>query len=602
MENLEKRFNRRLFLIAFSIAIIFVLLGAYLVYFVNANYENYNDIVLSKKSGYNTRISISGKRGDIKDRNGIILATSIKTYNLIIDPSVINSYDDGRFLEPTIDALKDVYGYDKEELRKVIEEKKDKAYLRYKKGLSEEERDAFNNYKNDKNDEYRKTGLKNRINGIWFELEYKRYYPQDTVASNIIGFLNNDGNPVMGVEKYYDTDLSGETGRQYSYLDGDNNLRNVYIEASAGNDLILSIDYDIQSVAEQAINNFYKFDVGAKTVNVLIMDPRDGSVLAMAESNNFNLNAPRDRDFYVEKYGEEYVDEVGLENIWFSTWKNNIVQDTFEPGSTAKVFTSAMGLEEATVDLETVFECKGSITLEDGENKWTIRCINRKGHGEINLVEAIADSCNLAMAQIAEMIGPKKFAIYQRNFGFGEMTNIDLPSEADTKDLVYNENNMGRTDLSTNSFGQNFNVTMIQLASAFSSIVNGGFLYEPKVVDEIINNKGSVSNDIKKNLRKLTISKDTCDFLKASLLYTVTNGTGRLAQVRGKNIGGKTGTAEKLPRSDKNYLVSFIGFDNVDNPKYVVYVVVDTPNLEGEAQANSSFAVKIFKEIMESLN
>ena len=600
--ELEKRFHRRLFIIVFSVTIIFVLLGAYIIYFVNENYENYNDIVLSKKSGYNTRISISGKRGDIVDRNGVVFATSIKTYNLIIDPSVINSHDDGRYLEPTIEALNIVYGYDKEELRKLILEKSDKAYLRYKKELTEEEREAFNNYKTEKNDEFKKEGLKNRVNGIWFELEYKRVYPQNTMASNVIGFLNNDGTPVMGLEKFYDTELAGEAGRQYSYLDGDNNLRNVYIEASAGNDLMMSIDFDIQSVAEQAIKNFYDYEIGAKSVNVLIMDPRDGSVLAMAESNNFNPNAPRDKEYYVEKYGEEYVDEVGLENIWYATWKNNIVQDTFEPGSTAKVFTSCMGLEEASVDLETVFDCKGSITLEDGENKWTIRCINRKGHGEINLVEAIAESCNLAMVQIAEMIGVKKFATYQRNFGFGEMTNIDLPSEADTKDLVYNENNMGRTDLSTNSFGQNFNVTMIQLASAFSSIINGGFLYEPKIVEEIINNKGIINGNIKKNLKKLTVSKDTSDFMKASLLYTVTNGTGRLAQVRGKNIGGKTGTAEKLPRSDKNYLVSFIGFDDVDNPKYVVYVVVDVPNLEGEAQANSSFAVKIFKEIMESLN
>ena len=207
----------------------------------------------------------------------------------------------------------------------------------------------------------------------------------------------------------------------------------------------------------------------------------------------------------------------------------------------------------------------------------------------------------MSMAELGEMLGINSFVKYQKTFGFGEFTNIDLPNEADTSKFVYDERNMGRTDLATNSFGQNFNCTMVQMASAFSSAINGGKYYEPHLVKRIENEAGTYVRQIIKPVLRQTISKETSKYVRESLFETVETGTGKFAQIKDRNIGGKTGTAEKLPRADKNYLVSFIGFDDRDNPQIVVYVVVDQPNLEGEQQASAAFATTIFHDIMKDV-
>ena len=589
--------KKRLLFVSILITIIFVLLGGRLYYLTIEKGEEYNRIVLSARQvSYNSEI-IPSRRGDILDSDGNLLATSVKVYNLIIDPKVIFSYKDNRYVNATVDALSFVYGYNKWEIRDLIEEKKDKSYIRYARQLSKEEKDKFDEYRKSRNEEYKNLGVKERINGVWFEEEYKRYYPNDTLASNVIGFIGGDGRAVMGLEEYYDKELSGTNGRKYGYLGFDYELENVEKNSINGMNIVTTIDQRIQRICEEKLLKWQTEDIGSKSASAIVMNPNNGEIYAMASTNGFNLNSPRD----VSDLDPEYVKEVGIENIWFSRWKNVCVQDTFEPGSTAKVETFAATIDENLVAKDATFDCKGFIELDDGVHKWRIRCNNRNGHGVLTLMDTLTNSCNMSMAEMAEMLGIQAFTKYQKAFGFGEYTNIDLPNEADTGKLVYTKENMGRTDLATNSFGQNFNCTMVQLIAAFSSVINGGKYYEPHFVKRIENETGTYIRQIASQVIRQTISSRTSKYVREALFETVETGTGKLAQIKGRNIGGKTGTAEKLPRSDKKYLVSFIGFDDRDNPEIVLYVVVDEPNLEGEAQASASFATKIFHDIMKDI-
>lgn len=599
-ENLTKDFdeeneksillNKRLLLVKFFTAIIFVLLIFYLIFFVLKNYENYNHMVLSQRQNAYKQETFLAKRGSILDKNGNKLAESSKVYNLILDPKVMHTYDDNRFLDPTLEALSEVYEIDYLDLRDNVEKRKNSQYYRLLKKITPDEKTRFENYADEKNNEYIKTKSPNRIRGVWFEDDYKRYYKFDSILSNTIGFINEENSPVMGLELYYQNDLSGVDGRSFGFLDNKYNLSNITSHVKNGENIYTTFDLDIQRVVEDKIRKWQEEDIGSKKAACIVMDPRDGSILAMAGSNSFDLNNPR-----VATPSEG----VPIEETLYKNWYNICVQDTYEPGSTAKVFTVAAALEENLVNDKTTFECKGNIELDDGEHKWTIKCNNRNGHGKLDLKGSIVNSCNMCMSEMSELLGIDKFTEYQKIFGIGKPTNIDLPSEPDTSKLIYTKDNMGRTDLATNSFGQNFNVTMLQLISGFASIINGGDYYEPYIVKKIEDENGTIIYEKDITPLRKTVSKKTSDFIKNALFETVEKGTGRAARVRNFQVAGKTGTAEKLPREDKKYLVSFIGYYPIENPEKLIYVIVDEPNLEGEAQANSKFACNIFKEIVE---
>ena len=371
--------------------------------------------------------------------------------------------------------------------------------------------------------------------------------------------------------------------------------------------------------------------MGSKMAAAIVMNPKNGEILAMASTNRFDLNHPRDLDkmLYPDSlllemgkkealakykrehnnqelsedklstvYSNDEIMSLGSQVAWNQMWRNVAISDTYEPGSTVKPFTLAGALEENAIQQNTMFTCEGYITLSDGVKTWTIRCHKRDGHGTIDAEQAIMQSCNVYMMDTAFQEGAENFVKYQHVFGFGEKTGIDLPGEADTSALVYKADNLGKTSLATNSFGQNFNVSMIQMAAAFSSVVNGGSYFRPHVVKQILNANGTVIQEMEPELLRVTCSKATSDFLKEALYQTVEKGTGRPAQIQGYHVGGKTGTAQKLPRSEKNYLVSFCGFAPVEDPQLLVYVIVDTPNLDGEEQASASFATKIEQKIM----
>ena len=569
-----KRLRLKLLLLSVLIAIIFVFIAIRLFYLCVFFGEEYNRIILENRfSGYESEKVL--KRGDILDRNGNVLATSELIYNLILDPRIIHSEVDGRYFEETVDAICSFFGTEKDALVDTLNDRRDRAYVKYIVDIDKNEKEAFEKYITEKNLELEAEEKKQRINGIWFENDYKRYYINDNLASNVIGFLNNEKKGLMGLELYYDEKLS--SGENYN--------------------LVTTLDLNIQKIVEKNLKEWIEGEIGSKSASCIVLNPKNFEVLAMASTNYFDLNNPR----HLASVSEIEISENGIETYWYQNWYNKCIQDTYEPGSTTKVFTVAAGLEEGIIDEDIMFDCKGSIKLMDGKNSWTIKCNNIYGHGKLNLSESISKSCNMSMSYIADMIGIEKYTKYQDIFGFGSLTGIDLPFEADTTNLVYNKNNMGRTTLSTNAFGQNFNVTMIQLISAYASIVNGGSLYTPHIMKCFTNEEGHIVEEYENKLIRTTTSKTVSNFIKSALYKTVENGTGSMAKIKNYAIGGKTGTAEKLPREAKKYLISFIGFDNAVDPDLLCYVVIDEPNNMDENTINAQSATLLFRNIMKEI-
>ena len=618
--------------------LLFAILSVVIFQLVQNKGEEYSRIVLGQRqSGYGSR-AIQAKRGEILDRNGTVLAGSQKVYNLIVDPKVITSRNDDRYYKASIDALRDYFkGDERVELaeksinkNKGLALNKKSAYFKFKEGLSYEEKEAFQKYIDEKNAEYRKNGNKYEIKGLQFEDKYRRNYPYKELACNVIGFATDDDQGSGGVEQYYNDELIGVNGREYGYLDSDTKLQSVIREAADGNSIVTTLNFNIQRTVEKYLQEWQKEDVGSKMAAAIVMNPKNGEILAMASTNQFDLNHPReiDKSLYPETvlrelgkkeaaasykrehnqpisedavstvYSDAEIISFGTQVVWNQMWRNVVVSDSYEPGSTVKPFTLAGALEENAIRPNTTFRCDGYITLSDGVKTWNIRCHKRDGHGTLDAEQALMQSCNVYLMNAAFQEGAENFVKYQHIFGFGEKTGIDLPGEADTSSLVYKAESLGKTSLATNSFGQNYNVSMIQMAAAFSSIVNGGSYYRPHVVKQILNSNGTVIKNIEPEVLRVTNSQATSDFLKEALDQTVEKGTGRPAKIQGYHVGGKTGTAQKLPRSEKNYLVSFCGFAPVEDPEILVYVIVDTPNLDGEEQASASFATKIEQKIM----
>ena len=618
--------------------ILFMLLTYALFQIVRNNNEAFNRKVLRQRQTQYASKVLPAKRGDIMDRNGTILATSQKVYNLIVDARAMTAYKDKRYEEASLKALEEFFKEDVGELREYIEKQdalpdgKKSAYLKYKKRLSFEEKSAFLEYVEEQNKKYKKEGKKDRIKGLDFEEEYRRYYPYKNLACNIIGFTTDDGESGQaGVEQFYNKSLIGTNGRTYGYLDSDSKLQSVIREATDGNSLVTTINYNIQRTVEKYLLEWQTEDVGSKVASAIVMDPKTGEILAMASTKQYDLNEPRklndaeypeslllelgkkeaqivykreheNKSISTEEISQYFTQEellsYGRQAAWNEVWRNPIISDTYEPGSTVKPFTIAGALEESVIKPKTTFTCDGKVTLSDGVHTWNIRCHKRDGHGTLDAEQALMQSCNIYMMNTAFAEGAETFVKYQHIFGFGDKTTVDLPGEADTASLVYTAESLGKTTLATNSFGQNYNVTMIQMASAFCSVVNGGSYYRPHVVKQILNANGTVIKDVQPELIRVTVSEETSAFLREALFQTVEGGTGKPAQIQGYHVGGKTGTAQKLPRSAKNYLVSFCGFAPVEDPQLLVYVVVDTPNLDGEEQASASFATKIEQKIM----
>lgn len=583
--------QKKLVLLFVAIILAFVFLIGRITYINAANGEDYTRIVLDQQQ-YDSR-TIPFKRGDIVDRNGTKMATSERVYNVILDVKVMTSDEDS--IEPTIQVLKDCFEIDEEEVRDLIEENPSSRYNILKKGVDYETYKKFEAI--DEDDENYPD-----VAGIWLEEDYVRTYPYNTLASDVIGFTVDGNVGSNGIEASYNNTLNGTDGREYGYLDETSTVERTVKEAVNGDTVVSTIDLQVQSIVEKHILEFneqHKNEAsageGSKNTAVIVMNPQNGEILAEASYPNYDLNQPRDlTKYYTQETIDAMSDEEQLETL-NSLWNNFCVSDTYEPGSTFKPFTIAAGLETGILTGDETYYCGGVLHVGDHD----IHCSNRDGHGTQTLKQALENSCNVALMEIGEALGAEEFCRYQELFGFGEYTGIDLPGEGETSGLLYTPENMDAASLATNAFGQNFNVTMTQLAASFCSLINGGNYYEPHVVKQIQDENGNVTENIDPVLVKKTISEETSEVIKDYMLGVVQKGTGSSAAVEGYDIGGKTGTAEKLPRGNGKYLVSFIGYAPQENPEVVVYVVVDEPNVA--AQASSSYATELASKIMSEI-
>lgn len=597
----NKKMQKKLVVLFVIIALLLLGLIVRLMYIEHTSGKKYEKKVLSQQK-YDSTV-IPYQRGNITDCKGTILATSVDVYNVILDCKVLNS--DSADIDPTIDALITCFPQLNEtDLRNLITDKPKSQYNVLAKKLSYEEIRAFEDMQAAEKEASDKKSSdaekKGEINGVWFEKEYQREYPYGSLASAVVGFTTSGNLGMNGVENSYNSVLNGTNGREYGYLNSDSNFEKTVIDAQNGNDVTLTIDANIQKIVEDKIAAFEeeyrdaaREGAGSKHVGVIVMNPQNAEVLAMANYPNYDSSNPRDLSAYYTQEEIDAMDDDAELDALNQLWSNFCITYTYEPGSTVKPFTVACGLDTGTLDPNRTFICDGYETISGHD----IHCVNTNGHGLETVEDALKNSCNDALMQMSYDIGPENFSKYQQIFGFGTKTNIDLPGEARTDSLIYTEDQLSTINLATNSFGQNFNVTMIQVASAFCSIINGGNYYQPHVVKKITDENGNVIQEDNGTLLKKTVSSSTSELLKQYLYATVSDGTGKYAKVPGYSMGGKTGTAQKLPRGQGNYLVSFIGFAPVDNPQLLVYVVVDEPNAEEEF--HSTFAQEIAKGIFE---
>ncbi len=590
-----KHMQEKLAITVFVIMLALFALIAVLYNIVKENNEDYTKVVLSQHSTYDSRV-IPYRRGDIVDRNNTYLATSDKVYNLILDPAQIYEKEE-LYLNPTVNALTEIFGYDRNELLETLMDHRESRYLRYERRMTYEKKEAFEALQQSVNETNYKNDIRERIRGVWFEDEYKRIYPYNSLACSIIGFTSSDGSEGNGgIEQYYNNSLIGTNRREYGYLNDDTNMEAVIKPARNGDTIVSTIDIYIQELVEKRIKE-WKEDPGSKQIGILVMDPNNGEILAMADNSSYDLNNPRDLSgLYTEEEIDAMTDQEKVDAL-SRMWRNFCVSDTYEPGSPAKVFTVATGLEENIFQTSTYFNCDGLEMVGGHEIHCT--AYSKGGHGDLSVEETLIVSCNDAMMHMAAMEGKTTFTKYQELFNFGSKTGIDLPGEADAASLIYTADRMDAASLATNGFGQNFNCTMVQMAAAFSSVINGGSYYEPHVVKQVLNENGAVIYKNDGVLVRETVSDATSRFLKESLRRVVAEGTGKAAQVEGYEIGGKTGTAEKTGRNKEDYVVSFCGFAPADHPKVLVYVVIDEPNVE--KQASSSYASRVFSNVMSDI-
>lgn len=598
--------QKKLLILFLLVLMAFIMLSIRLILINRDKGNDYKKQVLSQLE-YDS-VTIPFKRGEILDANGTVLAISNKVYNVILDTKVL--MDDETNLEPTLNALRTVFGVDTGEVREYIMTHPNSSYYVLARRLDYEQVEKFKALQADE-----ENGSK--IKGIWFEDEYKREYPNGSLACDVIGFTRSDNAGQYGLEEYYNDVLCGTNGRQYGYLNDDSNLERTTIPAIDGYNIQTTIDGNIQSIVEKYLLEFneeYKDAVrpgnGAHNVGCIIMEVDTGNILAMASYPNYDLNDTRNTDNLIgmpeldeknQRTGEyltadmiRMMDDETMYRHLDALWKNFCIVDTYEPGSVSKPFTVAAALETGAIMGDEKFNCEGRLEVGD----YKIKCHQIYGDGYISVAEGIERSCNVVLMNVAFKLGKDRFIDFQHLFGFGLKTNIDLAGESRTASLVYNKDNIRQTELATCSFGQGFNASMIQVITGFCSLINGGYYYEPHVVSRIMTSDGATVENITPRLLKQTISQSTSDKILeyCNLVVTGEKGTGKTARPPGYMIGGKTGTAETLPRGNKEYVVSFMGYAPADDPEIAIYVVVDRPN--AAQQDDAKFATRIVRKIL----
>ena len=541
----NKTFNRRKIMIIFvAVLLLMVFLMGRLVYLMIFCSEYYG---VRAENLHERERDIKAARGNIYDRNGVVLAEN-KTVCTI---SVIHSQIEDP--EKVIAVLTKELGMSEETVRKRLE--KVSSIERIKTNVEKETGDAIRSYE---------------LAGVKIDEDYKRYYPYNELASKVIGFTGGDNQGIIGIEVKYDEYLEGINGKILTLTDA----RGVEIknagerrsEPVEGDDLYLSLDYNIQMYAAQAAVKVRE-EKQADSVSILVMNPQNGEILAMVNEPEFNLNEP----FALNTEIDTELSEEEKQNALNKMWRNQCINDTYEPGSTFKIITASAALEEGKVSLSDQFNCPGYKIVEDRR----IRCHKVGGHGAEDFTHGIMNSCNPVFIEIGLRIGSDRFCDYFEQFGLLSRTNIDLPGEAST--IMHKRENIGQVELATMSFGQSFQITPIQLATTVSSIINGGNRVTPHFGVETKNAEGEVTHTFVYGQKEHIVSEETSTTMRYLLEKVVSEGSGKNAALEGFSIGGKTATSQTLPRSEKRYISSFLGFAPADDPQVLALIIINNP-------------------------
>lgn len=539
----NKTYHKKKILIVFLAAFLILasLIGR-LVYLMIFDAEYYQK---KAEALHQREREIKAARGEIVDRNQVVLATN-KTvctisviHNQIKDPQRV------------IDVLSKELELEETEVRKRVE--KVSSMEKVKTNVEKQVGDRIRSY---------------NLDGVKVDEDYKRYYPYDTLASKVLGFTGGDNQGIIGLEVKYEEVLKGKNGTLLTTTDARgielDAVAEDRIEPVAGKILEVTLDYNIQKYCEQAAEKVMQ-EKQADGVSVLLMNPQNGEILSMVNVPEFHLNDPFTLNTGEEKTGKDLQDALN------TMWRNGCINDTYEPGSTFKIITSAACLEEGVVTLEDTFSCPGYRMVEDRR----IRCHKAGGHGSETFVQGIQNSCNPVFIDIGLRLGAEKFYQYFRQFGLLEQTGVDLPGEAGT--IMHKVEDIGLVELATISFGQSFQVTPIQMATTVSSIINGGTRVIPHLGRAVLSREGEVLETLSYPKKMKIVSRKTSETMQSLLEGVVANGSGKNAFIEGYSIGGKTATSQTLPRSANRYISSFIGFAPADDPQILGMVVIHDP-------------------------
>ncbi len=570
-----------------TIAYIFIfLLGVLLIrviYIKVVKGPEYEKVAVQQQTSKLTDQSVSPLRGKILDRNGKTLAISNTIYTVVID--IKNMYAEGitaKDREYTMEKLSNILKIDLATIQGYYAVDSNNVpvnntpYKIIAKGVSYDDGQAL---------------LSSGAKGIYLEAGSDRVYPQNIYAAPVIGFLRGDNaSTYWGLESAYDEFLQGEPGRNFGSYTPEGDVTMNEILPKNGDTIVTTIDLEMQSFAEELCKK-YGILYNADHTSTIVMNPNTGEILTMAQFPTFDVNHPGDVDLfndprflalYEESSEEEKADQI------YTVWKNFNTQSSFEPGSVFKPLVVAAALDEGIITKDDVFYCDGGITIADTY----IPCWKDGGHGELNVSGVMANSCNVGMILIGEKLGRQNFYDYQRDFGFGQVTGIDLPNEASSANNVYDLEGLNPVEVATGTMGQNLGSTAIQMITAFSSTINGGYLLQPYIVSRVVNSNHEVVFSNERTVKRQVVSKSTSDYIRTALRETITNGTGKKVNVDGYSIGGKSGTAQQGVRSLNEWALTFEAYFPLENPQYVVLSTVFKPRPYKDGESTATLMTK----------
>ena len=532
--------RKRLLIVVIAFFVLLTIITVKLVSIMTVKADNY---------GYRARAvqererSIKAKRGSIYDRNGVVLAGNQAVCSISV---IHNQIEDP---ETVIQVLSEKLEMSEEDVRKRVEKHsvREKIKSNVDKTLADEIREM-------------------NLAGVMIDEDYKRYYPYSTLASHVLGFTGSDNQGIVGLEVYYDDLLMGENGSINTVTNARGieveNMAERRVEGTAGQNLVTSIDINIQQyITQKALEVLEKKQ--AKRVCIIVMNPQNGEIYALADVPEYNLNEP-----FILKYE---TDEPVTQDMRNQMWRNYCISDTYEPGSTFKIVTATTAFEQGVLRVEDQFYCPGYHIVEDRR----IRCHKVAGHGAETFRDGIMNSCNPVFMMVGERIGVDGFYKGLKALGLFEQTGVDLPGEANS--IFHKQEKTGPVELATMSFGQSFQITPLQLMRAASAVVNGGNLVTPHFGVYTTDENNNVTEVLKYEMKTGAVSEATSETMKDLLEAVVAEGTGHRAYIAGYSIGGKTATSEKFPRSEKRYISSFLGFSPADNPQVMTLILIDEP-------------------------